>query len=425
VIAAVARHEVGLHTRSARHPTGPEYVQRRTWEEGLAESLRHERDGVAIIEAVFGQPASALSTHYGYATPHAHRSAALLGLPYIYAYPAAPPLYSVSWYAGALGFPWSSPTHDPGTPFRAYFEGFDGCYPHDTAFHQVLARLDDQIETCLAEGQPFLTLLLYHPQRLRLAEFIDRFWSPNGVNLPPEQWGRYGHPARYTPAQVATALANFRRLARRIREDSRLRPLTVAEAVRRYGYQPAQMTRDELHAAAQAIVAADEVLLHPRFSPAEILLGLAEATVAFDEAGPLPERVARREVLGPVRNSIYYPEALGYSRQMLVRRARELLAHVDRDGHLPAHLGEDGERVGPNHLYRALAELFLAVAAGSPPEDVRLRPMPRAPALGQAIGQRFFSAVELGLIDPDLDGDTLYRHGKLQTWTLKPALPTP
>jgi hypothetical protein len=31
-------------------------------------------------------------------------------------------------------------------------------------------------------------------------------------------------------------------------------------------------------------------------------------------------------------------------------------------------------------------------------------------------------AVEGELVTPDVDGNTLYRDGKLQTWTLKPAV---
>ncbi len=91
VVDALAPHEVGLHTRSARHPCSPEYVQGKSWEGGVAIALRHEREGVAIVEDVFGRPACALSTHYEYATPHSQRAAALLGLPYVYAFPAAPP----------------------------------------------------------------------------------------------------------------------------------------------------------------------------------------------------------------------------------------------------------------------------------------------------------------------------------------------
>ncbi|MBI3974572.1 MAG: hypothetical protein HY332_25120 [Chloroflexi bacterium] len=420
VIAAMAPHEVGLHTRSARHLCSPEYVQRNDWDQGLVEALRHEREGVEIIRDVFGKPACALSTHNVFATPHSQRAAAILGLPYVYAYPAAPPYYSVSWYAGALGFPWASPTLG-GQPFRAYFAGFDDRYPDTPAFDAHLVRLDQHIDTCLNEGQRFLSLFLYHPQRLRLAEFIDRYWSPNGVNYPPEQWGRYGTPSRYTPSQVATSLANFRRLARWIRNDPRLDPMTVTEAVRRYGSQPDTVTRDDLLEAAQSICAADEILLHTPFSPAEVLVALARAVAAFATEGALPATVPRLDALGPVRNLIVQPEAQGYTWDMIVRRGRELLAHVDATGHLPAMLGDGGERVGANHLYRALAEAYVAIRAGTTPPEVRLRPMPRYPQLAVPIGLRFLQAAEGHVLDPNLDVDALYRHGKLQTWTLKPA----
>ena len=103
VIDSLGPHEVGLHSRSARHPEIPEFVAGLSWEEGVAECVKHEREGVQIIHDVFGKPCVSLSTHYFYTAPHDHRAAAILGLPYIYAIPAAPPLYNMSWYAGALG----------------------------------------------------------------------------------------------------------------------------------------------------------------------------------------------------------------------------------------------------------------------------------------------------------------------------------
>jgi len=419
--SVAAHHEVGLHSRSARHPCGPEYVADKSWEEGLAETLKQEREGAEIIRNVFGQAACALSTHYAYATPHAQRAAALLGLPYVYAYPAAPPLYNLSWYTGALGLPWASPTLNH-APFRAYFGGFDDCYPSTVAFEGHLQRLDAHIETCLAEGQPFLSLFLYHPQRLRLLDFIDRFWSPNGINYPPELWGQYGQPRRYSPVQVARALVNFRRLVRWIRADPRLRSVTVTEVARRYGAQPASISRAELAAAAEAICAAQAILLHERFSPAEMLVGLAQALVHFAEQKELPAEVPRQDVLGPTRNPIWHPEAQGYAWEMLIQRAQEVMAHVEATGHLPATLGPALQRVGINNLCRAFAEAFRALHAGTVLPEVPLRPMPRYPEIAQAIGLRYLEVAEGHLADPDLDIDALYRHGKLQTWTLKPAV---
>jgi hypothetical protein len=135
----------------------------------------------------------------------------------------------------------------------------------------------------------------------------------------------------------------------------------------------------------------------------------------------LPPEVVRRDVMGPTRNLLWYPEALAYTWQEIVERAREVLDHDAATGHLPALLGPDGARVGINHLYRAFAETVVAIGKGDAPASVALRPMPRYPDIAQEIGVRYLRIAEGDLLHPDLDVDALYRHGKLQTWTLKPA----
>ncbi len=427
VIDSLGPHEVGLHTRSARHPEIPEYVAGKSWEDGVAECLKHEREGAEIIRQIFGRPCAALSTHYVYAAPHAQRVAAILGLPYVYAYPAAPPLYSLSWYAGALGLPWNSPTLD-GKPILSYFEGFDDRYPDTKQFEAYLRQLDSHIDACLKEGQPFLTLFVYHPQRLRLVDFIDNYWSPNGVNYPKERWGMYGRPRQYTPEQVNTSLANFRRLARWIRNDPRLNVMTLHEVVQKYGKQPASINREELTSAARQITAVEEIVIHPRFSPAEILVGLARALVLSADHNQIPNEVARDNVLGPTRNPIWIPELQGCTYQTLAQLARQLLDHVTTTGELPATLGAPLERVGINHLYRAFAETYLAMTSGSALTEVKFRyegflnGFPPWPKIASLIGIQYLKSVEGELMNPDTDANTLYRDGKLQAWTLKPAV---
>ncbi len=421
VIDSLKSHEVGLHTRSARHPEVPEYVAGKSWLEGVAECLKHEREGTEIIRDVFGQPCAALSTHNIFAAPHSQRVAAILGLPYVYATPAAPPLYNLSWYAGALGMPWGSPTLD-NKPILCHMEEFDEKYPDDQAFEAHLRKTDRHIDTCLAEGQPYFTFFLIHPQRARLKDFIDIYWSPNGVNYPKERWGSYGQPPQYSPQEVKKLLANFRRLVRWIRNDPRLNIMTVSEVVRKYGKQPADVTREQLIDAARQITAGDEILIHSRFSPAEILVGLGRALIISANDGRLPADVPRVDVLGPTHSPIWIPELQGCTGQALILFARALFNHVGRSGQLPATLGEPSRRVGINHLYRAFAEAYLAQSAGSTLAEVKFRRMPPWPKIASPIGITYMKAVEGELMNPDTEVNTLYRDGKLQTWTLKPAV---
>ena len=421
VIDSLGPHEVGLHTRSARHPEVPEYVAGMTWEAGVAECLKREREGTEIIRDVFGKPCVSLSTHNIFAAPHSQRAAAILGLPYVYASPAAPPLYNLSWYAGALGVPWDSPTLN-NKPILCHMEEFDEKYPDDQAFEAHLRKIDRHINTCIAGGQPYLTLFLIHPQRLRLKEFIDNYWCPNGVNYPRERWGAYGRPSQYSREEVEKLLANFRRLVRWIRNDPRLNVMTVPQLAQKYGKQPTLITREELGDAARQIVASDEILIHPRFSPAEILVGLAHGLVAYADHNQLPLNVPRADVLGPTRNPIWIPELQGCDYRALVQLARQLLEHATTTGLLPATLGDPWQRVGINHLYRALAESCLALSAGSTMTEVRFRRIPPWPKIASPVGIAFMKAVEGELMNPDTEVNTLYRDGKLQTWTLKPAV---
>jgi len=420
VIESIARHEVGSHMLSVSHPTGPEYVAGKNWQEAVELSLRQEKEGVETISRVFGKRCSALSMHRLFATPHAIRAGGMLGLPYVYAIPAAPPLYSLSWYAGALAIPWGSPTVG-GASFRAFFT-MDDAYSDMDAFEKQLRRLDQHIDLCLEVDQPFLTIMAAHPQRIRLIDYVDPFWAPNGVNYPNERWGMHGRPRMRSARQVDIALANFRRFAKWIRHERRLNPMTIAEVAKLYGDQPTTIKREELVEAALAISQANEVLLHPRFSPAEITSAIARELLAFEEQRQLPPEIPRDCVLGPTSSPIYYPEAQGCTHRGLIALAQRLVDHMANTGCLPATLGEPFNRVGVNHLYRALAESLLAIHSGSVREQIDFVPLPPWPSLALQIGLAYVEAQEAGLVLPDLDVNTVYRDAKLQTWSLKAAI---
>ena len=66
-------------------------------------------------------------------------------------------------------------------------------------------------------------------------------------------------------------------------------------------------------------------------------------------------------------------------------------------------------------------EALVALDAGAKPDVFKLRDVMRAPELGALIGKRFMDVAEGYYCAPDLDVTPLYRHGKLQTWSLKEA----
>lgn len=64
---------------------------------------------------------------------------------------------------------------------------------------------------------------------------------------------------------------------------------------------------------------------------------------------------------------------------------------------------------------------LVTAADGKPAARIRLTRVRPWPELGTPIALAFLRAVEGALMDPDTDVNTLYRDGKLQTWTLKAA----
>jgi hypothetical protein len=72
-----------------------------------------------------------------------------------------------------------------------------------------------------------------------------------------------------------------------------------------------------------------------------------------------------------------------------------------------------------------LAEAFLTLHRGGEFTEIRFRRTPPHPEIASAIGTRFFKSVEGELMDADININTLYQDGKLQSWTLKPAVVGP
>jgi hypothetical protein len=286
------------------------------------------------------------------------------------------------------------------------------------------------LDACLDEGAPLTIVHACNPDRVRLRQYIDRFMAPNGINYPRKEWGLHGRPAVATPREVATTLKNFRRVIQRLRGDRRLRLLTVAEAVERYGKQSAIISRQELLAAARKILREKKIVQHERFTPAEILMAMAEAVLRCESEKTLPREIKRRDVLGPVRMPPWIPEVFHCDWKTLLQRARQLMEYVTKTGHLPDLLGRRWERVGPNHLYCALAEAFVSLADGRKPERLCLdaNPLdhltPRYPDIAEPIGLNYIHRMGDHLHDPNINVDAVYRHARLQTWTLKPAIPS-
>lgn len=444
VIDSLARHEVGVHTLTGEHPCLPEYTAGKDWDSAVAATRDYEGKAWQIVRDVFGRDPVCLSQHAQYGAPYIFPVCREFGVPHAYGYVAAPPQFGLSWYAGALNIPYVNPQHF-GPDVLPYFEVGDENYDNEMGFQGALARLDRRISACLSAGQPYLTIFICHPYHLRCVEFTDFWQYNNGVNIPVEQWGiKNGGPHRRTDTQMEIILRNLARLFRYIHRHEALNVLTLPEIQRKYGTQPASISKGDLLAAAQLATAtpyagmvtpgwyrrgggsSPEVVGYGDFSPGELTVAWAQALRASSLSNSLPAQMPRVEILGPRQSPFIVPEVWHVSRDTFQKLVADFCAFVETHPHLPHNLGEVGERVGLGTLYRAFAEMYLTLAnEGVLPESITLPRYPRLPAIAQSIGYAYLDISDNDIVAPDLPLYNIITDAKLQSWTLKPARAEP
>ena len=418
VIAAVRQHEIGLHGRDI-HPVGPEIVEGLGWEAGVTALQAVEEAELTELGRVFDVQPVCSSQHRGHAPPQIHGVAQKLGLPYLFGYPAALPLHSLSWYAGALNVPFNSPVPE----FLGFFPAvFDTVLGDDAAFAALFQQLHQHVQRCLEAGLPLLVVFVCHPERLCYSGPIEQWLYGNGLNhgptaVPP------GVERRHTAGEVARSLANFRTMVRYLRDAPGLTPTTVGDVYRRYGMQSPTVSRAELTRLADEAQREHQIPIGRSLSAAESLLGFADSLLFQTKSGQLPTALLRRDVLGPITSPPLAPETPHLSPAEIASLAGELVREAKRTGHLPAALLIAGRSLGLGALYGVMAEAYLAVEQSGAVPAAGLAPAvwPRYPAYALPLGERQRLCLEDPLIRPGLSTDAAAEQARLQTWTLKPA----
>ena len=318
VIAALRRHEIGLHGRDI-HPVIPEIVEDLDWPEGVAALLEAEGSELALLGRVFDVEPVCSSQHRNYGAPQLFGVARQLGMPYLFGTPCVPPTNSLSWFPGALNVPFNSPVPE----FLGFFPSvFDDALGDDRQFEQLFARLQSHVARCLEVKLPLLVVFTCHPERLGYSGPLEQWRYGNGQNhaiarTPPDA------EVRRSRAEVERALVNFRRLVRYLRDTPGLVPTTVRDVVRRVERPVARIPTVDLLALAEVAARDRQIEIGPTLSAADTIVGLAEALVDAESNGRLPESVARLDILGPLTAPPLVPEPAGVARPAASRaRAR-------------------------------------------------------------------------------------------------------
>ncbi len=425
-LASMAEHDISMHTDSNNHPVVPEIVEKCGWADGVEKLVDYERRAADALKKAFWKAPVATSRHAVFTAPQSHGAAAALGLPYVYSWAYWPGYAGPVWYGGALSFPTQGA--DPKEAGCHLSLGPEGALCCDDAFEGTMRRLREELDRRVAAGVECVSLFVGHPVRIQVKGWTEDELYANGRNRTLAEIG-YAYEVR-TPAEVDKARANFARFCDYMRGRSDIQVIGIARAAELFGQQAATISRDTLlayctqGATGEAPLPRDEAgrpRLHPVFSPAELLVALAESLVAGESRGALPRTARRRSVLGPTEKPVLVPERPFITRDELLGLCRELAERAERTGHLPANLELGGARIGLGSLHAACVAAFSAACAGEQFARLRLQKVPRYPAFAHELDKAMSWIEECGFLGPEFSADRLRLHARLQAWSLKPA----
>jgi len=417
VLAAMAEHDIGLHTDSNNHPTVPEIVEGCGWADGVAKLVDYEKRAAEALKKAFWKAPVAMSRHAVFSSPQSHGAAAAMGLPYVYGWPYCPGYAGPVWFAGALSFPTHAGT--PEAPGCHMSLGPEAALSSDEATDRTLKRLREELDRRVAAGVECTSLFIGHPVRVQVKGWTEDELYANGRNRTLADLG-YAYEVR-TPAEAEAAKRNFARVCDALRARTDIQVIGIARAAELFSTQPPTVPRDTLLDYCSAKEDAGHPRLHTVFSPAELLLALAESLVAGEARGALPRSVKRRSALGPIEKPVLVAEKPFISRDELLALCRELVGHAEKTGHLPANLALGAARVGLGSLHAACVGAFRAACSGEQLARLRLQRVPRYPAFAHELDRAMRWTEECGFLGPEFSADKLCLHARLQTWSLKPA----
>jgi len=410
VLDAMAQHDIGSHQQGNRFPLLPQVVEGKGWQDGVEAVREYEAWVTEQLRQAFGKEPVSFSRHNCYFAPQHVAVAGQRDLPYLYMIEQIPGSLQPLWYAGALTFPMGDST----------FSGFDRIYSRDELFEKRFAELGEAVEKRLANGADWMMVFGCHPVQVMAHGWIEHRCLATGQAQTPQELGwQY---AVKPPAEEERAKANFRRLCTYLKEHPDLEVIGIEEAARLFSTQPPSVGRDALVAYAADMVRSDEIAFHTTFSPAELLCAFTDAITRSHGGADLPDEVPRRDVLGPVERPVVAQEMTELTADQLVAVCQELLRQVESDGHLPANLTADGQRLGLGQIALLAATTYLALARHDRYERLAVPQAPRYPKIALELDAWVRTCIGDHWAMPlDFSCEALAEHTRLQTWTMKPA----
>ena len=402
IIKLLQSQDIGYHTDThSQHPVLAEYLEHMGWEDGIAEASRRETPGYRDLCRIVG-PSSTFGQAGGSWAPQIAPLMRQWGIPLFMDEAGHIGLDGGPfWYGGVLHINRRG-ERCTRMDFDAGEEGLEaGCRAFDA----------------LAE-KGGLVSIYYHPCEFATRAFWDGVNFADGANPPPEQW-------RQAPVRPADerrqGLAYFAAYLRHVRQTDGVEILTGRQATGLFPdlaltrtYSPEQVAAYTGFADGGVTYAVDG---DAALSPSELLY----LTCAALDSMASGRRETHRPLPldGPTRRcATSLPADAAIDTRACLGAAADLLRFADAHRRLPdrVHLGVDW--LAPADFLLSAGDLLRARLAGDDfPADVPLR-------RGELALESHVraDAWDWPVFPSAFRGERLVEMGRLQAWTLKPAL---
>ena len=426
VIAALKKHDIGYHANfHSVHPTPSEYLADCGLLDGVAEFVRREGGGAADVRRIF-----AVNTLSCYGQPGSSWGAqTLAGLKQIGVAPHGVPCYvdegnhvglnhKPFWYEGALTVYHMGPNytrmdlHDPAA-----------VAPAKQAVSAIAARLGQE------DGGGLISIF-YHPCEWVHKEFWDGVNFRRGANPPREEWKA---PPQRPTEETEAAFRRFAEYIDHIRSIPGVQWVTASDLPDLYPdpIRTTGATAGDLSEIAKRLTASGlagvnfQTIDHRAFSLADQFELLSSAVADLVEGKKLHFPLRAGGLLGP--DSL--PPTTTNSAHLVwpaFRDAtRDVLQFIKRHRQVPARVFIGPDPVAPADFLAALAAVYRSH------ETNGKLPLDEGVTLGNHL--EVLPASHIAKDTPGVFGGwiihkegfrapKLLEVGRLQTWTLKPAI---
>lgn len=410
VIAALRKHEIGYHANThSQHPTPAEYESKVDWATGVEEFTRREHGGFEDVARIlgktpccYGQPGSSWAPQ-AYGALHQWgvkvyldegKQVGLDGKPF--------------WYGGLLNV---FNTTD-GERLRPN-GNWDNVEQAKANFRDIYARMSTQ------PGGGLISLY-FHP-----CEFIHQwFWDMNfadGANPPRSRWKV---PPMKSAAQQEQSFKYFEGLVRYMKTFPQVRFITGSQALKVYA--DAAHTRNfsasDLKVIATAVTPGVSFQTHADYalSPSEVF-ALLNSYVARAATGAGGSFQVTETPYGPASDPPKIASSVQVPWEQFSRTVQDVANYLGRNRQIPTAVWLGSTAVPPEDYLVALADVARTLLAGSAAPRVVTIPVASL-AAAKYVAEDSPAIWDWPIFPKGFHSPHLMSLGRLQAWTLKPAV---